>query len=224
MPAIKTVLFDLDGTLLDTLPDLGNVLNIMRAERGMTALPLELIKPAISSGSKAMLKLAFDMDEYHPELSTTVEAFFDLYMQTLADKTTLFPGMDIVLNTLEQNNIPWGIVTNKPERFTSVLLDKLNLSARSACTVCGDTLKNRKPHPAPILHACEFMKCSPENTLYVGDAITDIIAGKAAGTFALAALYGYIAESDDPRLWMADGYIQQPTEIIQWMTEYSQKQ
>lgn len=217
MRKINTVLFDLDGTLLDTAPDLVNVLNIMRSERHLPALPLSLVKPAVGSGSHAMLKLAFDIDKTHQEYPAMVEEFFNLYMNSLADKTTLFPGMDSVLTHLEQNNIRWGIVTNKPARFTDVLLDELNLSQRSACVVSGDTLDKRKPHPAPILHACELLRSEPAATLYVGDTVTDVMASKAAGTVALAALYGYIAPDDDPRLWCADGYIQAPLEILDWV-------
>ncbi len=217
MKKIHTVLFDLDGTLLDTAPDLANVLNLMRHERQLPALPLSLIKPAVGSGSQAMVKLAFDMDNTHPEYPSLVETFFSHYMNSLANETTLFPGMDAVLIHLERNNIRWGIVTNKPARFTNVLLDALQLTQRSACVVSGDTLDKRKPHPAPILHACDLIGCDPASTLYIGDTVTDVMASKAAGTIALAALYGYISPHDDPTSWQADGYIKTPLEILDWV-------
>lgn len=217
MRKINAVLFDLDGTLLDTAPDLANVLNAMRSQRQLPALPLSLIKPAVGSGSNAMMKLAFDLDNTDHDYPLIVEQFFNLYMDSLAEETTLFPGMESVLTHLENNGIRWGIVTNKPARFTDVLLDKLALSQRSACVISGDTLDKRKPHPAPILHACELLDCKPAATLYIGDTVTDVIASKAAGTIALAALYGYISPSDDPPLWQADGYIHKPVEIIDWV-------
>jgi 2-phosphoglycolate phosphatase len=219
MPAVTTVLFDLDGTLLDTAPDMAQALNTLRRARNLPELPLEIIKPAVGYGSKALLKLAFNIDDSHDRYNAFLEEFFNAYKNCLAHKTTLFAGMPEVLNYLEGNNITWGIVTNKPKRFTHDLLDELDLSKRSAVTICGDTLPQRKPHPAPILHACEILKCPTSGTLYVGDAATDIIASKAAGVSSLAALYGYISAEEDPYTWQADGYINAPSEIINWLTK-----
>ncbi len=220
MPAVKTVLFDLDGTLLDTLPDMTKALNTLRRKRNMDEIRPEDIKSAVGYGSRAMLKIAFGIDQQHAQYHAYVEELFLAYEDCLAESTVLFPGMANVLAHLEEQNITWGIVTNKPARFTHPILDALNLSGRSACTVCGDTLAHSKPHPAPILHACEIVKATPDSTLYIGDAATDIIASKAAGVFSLAALYGYISASEDPRSWQADGYIQSPEEIIAWLKQH----
>lgn len=213
---IQTVLFDLDGTLLDTAPDLTYALNTLRRASQLPELPVELVKPTVAQGSKSMLKLGFDIDETHEQYPALRDAFFSIYDSCLSRETALFPGMAEVLQHLEDNNIKWGIVTNKPARFTHLILDALNLTKRSACTVCGDTLKERKPHPAPILYACKLLETHPCQALYVGDAATDIIASRAAGTRALAALYGYIGKEEDPYAWQADGYLSTPADIMKW--------
>ena len=125
--------------------------------------------------------------------------------------------MDAILNHLENKQIRWGIVTNKPARFTNNLLDALDLTRRSACIISGDTLTHRKPHPEPIIHACKLLQCEPQQTMYIGDTLTDMIASKAAGTFSLAALYGYLNTNEDPFEWQADGYIKTPDEIMNWL-------
>ena len=218
MQPIQTVLFDLDGTLLDTAPDLAYALNALRRASHLPELPLEIIKPTVGYGSKSMLKLGFNMDDTHEQYPSLLEAFFNTYDTCLARETALFPGMAEVLAHLEAKNIPWGIVTNKPARFTHLILDALDLSRRSACTICGDTLNERKPHPAPILYACKLLACDPANTVYVGDTATDIMASKAAGSHSLAALYGYIAENDDPYTWEADGYLHAPADLMKWIS------
>lgn len=210
---MDAVLFDLDGTLLDTAPDMALALNHLRDREGLEPLSLAQIRPHVGFGTKALLKLSFNMDEAHPKYQSFFESYLAIYDTCLTTTTNLFPGMSVILEHLENNDIPWGIVTNKPSRFTHLLLDHLDLRRRSACIVSGDTLAERKPHPAPILHACQLIQSAPNNTLYIGDAITDIIASKAAGTRAIAALYGYIEENVDPHSWGADGYINNPAEI-----------
>ena len=217
MHTIDTVLFDLDGTLLDTAPDMAHALNTLRNYHGLPDLALAQIRPCVGFGSKALLKLGFGMDDHHPEYPRLLEEFFAAYDHCLAHSTVLFPEMAAVLNHLEAKNIPWGIVTNKPARFTSEILDALDLTRRSAITICGDTLTNRKPHPEPLLHACKILQRSPATTLYVGDTITDVQASKAAGTRSLVALYGYISADEDPYAWQADGYVETAGEIIKWV-------
>lgn len=217
MHHIDTVLFDLDGTLLDTAPDMANALNMLRRHRNLPDLSLDVIRPFVGYGSKALLKLGFDADENAGEYAHLLEEFFSAYDRCLSESTVLFPEMSAVLDHLDSNDIPWGIVTNKPARFTINLINDLNLSQRSACIICGDTLDKRKPHPEPILYACKQLNKNPQHTLYVGDTVTDVMASKAAGTRTLVALYGYISADEDPLTWNADGYIKTAGEIIHWI-------
>lgn len=210
---MKAVLFDLDGTLLDTASDLAFALNTLRQQHALPDLPIEQVRPHVGYGVKSMLKLAFGIDEQDAKYNTLQQSFQQIYQQCLASTTRLFPGMAELLDYLEAKQMIWGIVTNKPARFTDPILEAVNLTKRSACIISGDTLPLRKPHPAPILRACELIQCSPHETYYVGDAATDIIASKAAGTHSIAALYGYIGQHEDPFLWQADDYIKAPLDI-----------
>jgi 2-phosphoglycolate phosphatase len=215
---IKAVLFDLDGTLLDTATDLGQALNNILIKRNLAPLSHEAIRPAAGKGCRGLLKAGLDMEEDHPEYKALCTELLGHYHAHLADTTRFFPGMEEVLVHLEQLNIPWGIVTNKPERFTFKLLDSLQLTKRAACIISGDTLKNSKPHPEPILHACNLLQQKPDECLYVGDSEIDIIASKAAGSPSVVALYGYIPAGENPSLWLADSYIHHPKEIITLLT------
>src|SRR5436190_19955844 len=214
---IRAVLFDLDGTLLDTVPDLVFALNQLRNERGILDLTITAIRRIASLGSRAFIKKAFDLHDDHPELNTLREKFLTLYLKHLADTTTLFPEIDNVLLHLEQQNIPWGIVTNKLTKHTTPLLKALRLDQRTACVICGDSLSKAKPDPLPLLHACELLKQAPQDCLYIGDAETDVHASKAAGLKSLVAMYGYIGENENPLSWQADGYIQSPKDILTWL-------
>lgn len=220
MTTIRAVLFDLDGTLLDTAPDLVYTINKLREEYDLPALALSTIRPIVSLGSKAMVKLALGIEENHSDFNAIREYFLALYQEHLALSTQLFPNVDKVLTHLEEKNIPWGIVTNKLTRHTSILLKALSLDHRPACIICGDSLATNKPHPATILYGCELIKQRPEDCLYVGDCITDVLASKAAGTKSLVALYGYIGANEDPYAWKADGYVKDPLDIITWLSEY----
>lgn len=217
MNKVNTILFDLDGTLLDTAPDLAGALNQLRINHHLTELPLPVIRPTVGYGSRAMLKLGFNVDENHPRYTSLLEEFLALYQVQLTKQTKLFPKMEQVLKHLEDQHIPWGIVTNKPSRFTFDLLKALKLEHRAACIICGDSLSKRKPDPDQILHACQLLKQEPSTCLYVGDTSIDVIASKAAGTKSLVALYGYISHDEDPYSWKADGYVQEPIEIIDWL-------
>lgn len=217
MSHVQGVLFDLDGTLLDTVPDLVFALNRLRAEHGMPLLPESEIRPFISHGSKSMVRHALSMEETHPDFMPLREKFLDLYEHHIADSTQFFPNMEIVLNHLEERGLPWGIVTNKLTRHTMSLLKALKIEHRPACIICGDSLSTFKPNPEPILYACKLLQKNPENCLYVGDAATDVQASKAAGTRALVALYGYIRDDEDPSSWKADGYVNDPIELLQWI-------
>jgi 2-phosphoglycolate phosphatase len=213
----NAVLFDLDGTLVDTAPDLVFAINKLRAERHLPSITLEMLRPTVSLGSKAMLKLALNLDESDKSFKQIREKFLAIYHEHLADQTRLFPGMEQVLQHLEQQGIPWGIVTNKPTRHSEALLKILHLDTRTACLVCGDTLATHKPDPKTILHACNLVQHSPNTCLYIGDAATDVIASKAAGTKSLVALYGYMTATDDPYTGQADGYVKTPVVILDWL-------
>ena len=165
---INAVLFDLDGTLLDTVPDLMFAINRLRQEHGFPDLPLAEIRPIISLGSKIMVKLALGMEESDPDFAAQREHFLTIYQRHLADSTQFFPHMEKVLDHLERHHIPWGIVTNKLTRHTSALLKALRLDHRPACIICGDSLATYKPDPGPIVYACELLKQDPKNCLYVG--------------------------------------------------------
>jgi N-acetyl-D-muramate 6-phosphate phosphatase len=213
----KAVLFDLDGTLLDTAADLGKALNRILAAKQLAPINQELIRPAAGQGCKGLLKLGLGLDIDHPSYAELAENLLNYYQEHLFDTTQLFAGMETVLAHLEEVGIAWGIVTNKPTRFTNSLAEKLKLDKRALCIVSGDTLDKRKPHPEPILHACKLLNLEPSECLYVGDSEVDIIASKAAGTTSLVAMYGYIPESVNPKSWNADGYIKHPEEIIEWL-------
>ena len=190
---INNILFDLDGTLADTAPDLAHALNQLLQEQGKPPLALETIRPSVSLGGIVMIRNFLGVDETDQDFSELRQRFLDIYSSNLADKTRLFPGMDQVLNSFESRNIPWGVVTNKPAWLTDPLMRALRLDNRASCIVSGDTVEHSKPHPAPMLHACQLAARDPVQTLYIGDAKPDIMAGHNAGMITLIAGYGYIA-------------------------------
>lgn len=210
---INNVLFDLDGTLADTAPDLAGALNAVRQKHYMDELPLEVISPTVSLGGNAMIKLAFNLEEGDSGFDEIRQQFLDYYLEHIAEKTRLYDGIQELLATLENDNKTWGIVTNKSTWLTTPLLEALSLNQRAACVVCGDTLEQRKPHPAPVIHACELMQAEPASTVYIGDAQRDIEAGNRAGTKTLVALYGYIEEDENPESWNADALVSSVHEI-----------
>lgn len=212
MKKIKTVLFDLDGTLADTAPDLANALNYVLEKHHYEPLPYEKIRPVVSHGGMALVTLGFGKD--HPEFEIFYKELLAHYLENIANETTLFPGMHELLIELEKENINWGVVTNKPAWLTAPLLKALNLTARAIAIVSGDTLDERKPHPAPLLHACQQAGSKAEECIYVGDAERDIEAGNRAGMLSLVALFGYIADSDTPDEWGAHSLIDSPQAII----------
>jgi len=217
---IRSVLFDLDGTLADTAPDLANALNNVRMEMGLAPLPLQVIRPEVSNGATALTRLGFNIDCTHPEFEPLRLRLLEFYQQNIAAETRLFEGMHEVLKVLENSDIQWGVVTNKPARFTEPLLKALDLSHRATCIVSGDTLEKKKPNPEPILHACNIVGCKPHQAVYVGDAPRDIEAGRRAGTKTLVALFGYINEQQQPRQWGADGFVETPRDIVNWLSGY----
>jgi phosphoglycolate phosphatase len=220
MTSIRAVLFDLDGTLLDTAPDLIYAVNCLLKENNLPSPPVSFLRPLIGIGSKALIKNVFNIEEQDPLFNSLRERFIFLYENHIADLTQFFPHVENVLSQLDECHIPWGIVTNKLKRHTFELLTAMNLKERPACIICGDSLSTYKPDPAPILHACQLLKQNPENCVYIGDTIIDVNASKNAGTKSLVALYGYRREDDDPFAWQADGYIRDANEIIDWVAKY----
>lgn len=219
-PALQNfsaILFDLDGTLVDTAPDLAFALNTLLEQEGYSALPYNEIRPVASHGSAGLLGLGFGISSKDKNYSPLQTRFLQLYQDNIARETALFEGMEDVLTALEKANIVWGVVTNKPAFLTEPLLEKLNLSHRAACIVSADTTPFTKPHPAPMLHACKIIKYQPEECLYIGDAQRDIEAGKNAKMQTVTALYGYLSDNDQPDNWQADSVIHHPHDILQWL-------
>ncbi len=215
--AIRTVLFDLDGTLLDTAPDLADALNAVLEENGRTPLPYAHIRPVVSHGGIALIDLGFGLEHTDPQFEALRTRLLVVYRANLSRKTRPFPGMLEVLERLEARDINWGVVTNKPGWLTEPLLRDLDLFDRAVCVVSGDTLDERKPHPAPMLHACEQAGSQPAQCVYVGDAQRDIEAGINAGMHTLVALFGYIPEGEDAHAWQADASISAPDELLDWL-------
>ena len=210
------LLLDLDGTLLDTAPDMGGALNLLRAEHGLEPLPAATIRPVVSHGAMRLVRLGFPAAE-GDAFETLRLRFLDLYAANLAVGTRLFPGFEAVLDALESRGQPWGIVTNKPGWLTAPLLAALGLDRRAACAVSGDTVAERKPHPLPLLHAAGLIDVEPAACVYVGDAERDIQAGRAAGMTTVVAAYGYLERDEDPLRWGPHGLVQHPTELLEWM-------
>jgi len=214
---IRTILFDLDGTLADTAPDLAYALNTLLQERGKATLPYETIRPVASHGAAGLIELGFGIARDTPRFAPLRERFISIYQAHLTRETRLFPGMRELLDQLVARGLNWGIVTNKPAFLTDPLVEQLGLDEDAACVVSGDTTANRKPHPQPMLHACQLAGSKPEECLYVGDAARDIEAGNAAGMQTLVALFGYIGAQDHPETWGANGLIRAPEEILDWL-------
>jgi phosphoglycolate phosphatase len=211
---IHAVLFDLDGTLADTAPDLAAALNRLLAERGQAPVPIEQTRPVTSSGARGMLRVGFGIDPQHADYEPLKARFLDLYGARVCIGTTLFAGIGELLAALEERAIAWGVVTNKAERFTLPLLEALELRARASCVVGGDTTPRAKPHPEPLLHAARAMSLEPERCLYVGDDLRDVQAARAAGMPVIAAAYGYLGDHGDPHAWGADAVIDHPLEVL----------
>ena len=213
----RTILFDLDGTLLDTAPDLADALNTVLVENQRSPLPLDDIRPAVSHGGVALVRLGFNMERSNPAFEDLRERLLEVYRENISRRTQPFPGISELLDNIEQRGLNWGIVTNKPGWLTEPLLQDLDLFNRAACVVSGDTLDERKPHPAPMLHASRLANSRPEQCVYIGDARRDIEAGNNAGMQTLVALFGYLQEEDDPHTWNANSMIDQPQDLLAWM-------
>lgn len=213
----NVVLFDLDGTLVDTAPDLGYALNTLLEQEGHQPLDHARIRPVASHGSAGLLKLGFGVEKEDPIYPALQQRFLSLYAENIARESALFIGMQQVLDGLSAQGIRWGVVTNKPSFLTIPLMEALQLTDAAACIVSADTTPFSKPHPAPMLHACKLVDTKPIDCIYIGDAERDIQAAHNAHMRSVVALYGYISETDEPEAWQADCMINHPYEILQWI-------
>lgn len=214
---IEAVLFDLDGTLVDTAPDLAAALNATLAHNGLKSLTYDEIRPIVSNGADALIVLGFGSELNAIKQKELKAHFISFYQQHIADKSVLFEGMSDLLNHFEKHHMPWGIVTNKPEYLTTPLLEKMSLNTRAACVVCGDQVKNTKPHPESIYLACQQINISPDKAVYMGDAERDIRAGRLAGLTTVACRYGYIPNGDNINDWQADISISSAAELLDFL-------
>jgi phosphoglycolate phosphatase len=211
---MQVILFDLDGTLVDTAHDLGAALNIQRKRHGLSPLAHEVIRPVASHGSRGLLALGFNLTPQVPQFPAMRDEYLTIYEEVLVNSPVLFEGVAGLLNEIETQGCAWGIVTNKPRRYTEPIMQALGLDSRAASIVCGDDAARPKPAPDTLLMACAEMQQRPENCIYIGDAARDIEAGIAAGMRTGVALYGYLDVTDQPASWGADYMIQHPEEIL----------
>ncbi|MCE9551339.1 MAG: phosphoglycolate phosphatase [Betaproteobacteria bacterium] len=214
----SAVLFDLDGTFADTAPDLAAALNHLLNLHGRSPMSLEAIRPQASHGSPGLLKLGFNIEPDAPNFADLRDAFLDYYANHICVHTTLFPGMAELVEILEQRGLPWGIVTNKPHRFTLPLMQALGYAQRTACLISGDTCARAKPFPDPLLKASEMLKIAPQLCLYLGDDKRDAEAAQAAGMRCIIARYGYISSPEELSNWPAQGGIDLPSQLLQYLT------
>lgn len=216
---MSAVLFDLDGTLIDTAHDLGHALNVLRARYDKPALPFEQIRPVASHGSKGLLALGFGLDDADDNFETMVDEYLSLYAAVLTRKPDYLPGIEELLLALTEAKIPWGIVTNKPRRFAEPLIQAVPflsgyLIDYAGCLLCGDDALKPKPSPDTLLMACDQLNVNAQEVIYVGDAARDVEAGRAAKMETVVALFGYLSDDDQPDLWGADYLVSKAEEIL----------
>ncbi|MHB0820635.1 N-acetylmuramic acid 6-phosphate phosphatase MupP [Stutzerimonas stutzeri] len=210
---LRAVLFDMDGTLLDTAPDFIAVAQAMRLARGLSRIPDQQVRDVVSGGARAMVLSAFDVDPLSDEFETLRLEFLERYQEHCAVESRLYDGMAQLLSDIEEADLLWGVVTNKPLRFAEPIMQQLGLSTRSAVLVCPDHVSKSKPDPEPMLLACSQLRLAPSTTLFVGDDLRDIESGRAAGSRTAAVRYGYIHPQDNPNQWGADLVIDHPLEL-----------
>lgn len=212
---IQAVLFDLDGTLIDSAPDLGAAVDKMRTDRGLSSLPLARYRPMAGAGARGMLSEAFGMTPEHPEFPAFREEFFTNYQNCMTCRTQVFGGVHALLENLVERGLAWGVVTNKSMRFTDPLTRAMPLFASAGAVVSGDSTPHAKPHPAPLLEAARLLNLDPRHCVYVGDDERDIVAGLAAGMGTVAATYGYLGSVTNVRQWGAHAEINFPLDLLQ---------
>ncbi len=218
---IEAVLFDLDGTLADTAPDMARTVNAMRVRRGLPPVTIDAIRPHVSKGARGMICAAFEITVEHPDYAGMREEFLEIYAGGLCVDTRLFPGMAELLDRLEADGLAWGVVTNKFERFARPLMEGLGLGARARVIIGGDTCPRPKPFPDPLLFAASTLSVPPQYTLYIGDDERDVQAARAAGMPVIVAGYGYLGDGTPPTHWGADAIVDSPHDIEPWIRRYA---
>jgi phosphoglycolate phosphatase len=217
MRRVDAVLFDLDGTLIDSAPDLAGAANDLRAEYGLPPLPYERLRPMVGSGARGMVGAAFGVVPGEERFEALRDAFLARYQQRMLQETRVFPAVEPLLALLEAQRLPWGIVTNKALRFAEPVVAGLALHRRSAVLIGGDSTPHAKPHPAPLLEAARRIGTLPARCVYVGDDHRDVVAGRAAGMATLAAAWGYLGQGEPIGAWGADAVISEPAALLQWL-------
>jgi len=213
----RVVLFDLDGTLVDSAPDLAGAGNEMRLQRGLPALPYETLRPMVGSGARGMVGVALQVTPGDPEFATLRDEFLARYEARLTRESRIFDAVVPVLSALDAASMRWGIVTNKVARYTHPVVQGLGLASRAAVVICGDSTPHSKPHPAPLLEAARRLGVAPGDCVYVGDDLRDVQAGRAAGMRTIAAAWGYLGLGEPIGAWNADAVIDSPGELLQWL-------
>lgn len=213
---VQAVLFDLDGTLIDSAPDLAAAANRMRLRRGLPALPAAEFRPMVGAGARGMLAIAFGLSPDDPGFPAMREEFFAEYESDMTSGTIVFPEATRVLDALDAAGLPWGIVTNKIGRFAHGVVEAVGLG-RTAALVCGDTTPHAKPHPEPLLEAARRLGVAPGSCIYVGDDLRDVQAGRSAGMLTLAAAWGYLGLGESIEAWGADDLVRTPVELLKWL-------
>ena len=211
---VDAVLFDLDGTLIDSAPDLGAAVDKMRVDRGMSSLPLSHYRPMAGAGARGMIGLAFGFTPEHPDYDALKEEFFRNYEACMTQRTFAFEGVAAMIESLVARQMPWGVVTNKSKRFAEPLTQAMPLFATSAVVISGDTTPHAKPHPEPLFEAARRLKVDPSRCVYVGDDERDIVAGHAAAMKTVAATYGYLGSRADVASWQAHAQIDVPLQLL----------
>lgn len=220
MNKYKLALFDFDGTLADTAGDMAGALNILLQSKNKKPIPFDQLRPHISNGTPALLKIGFGLSPNGVKYELLKSSFLEIYEENICIHTDLFPGISDILERCQNTNLPWGIVTNKPEKLTLQIIEQLGLSSKVACVIGGDSLPERKPSPMPLLHACKLTGFAPQDAVYIGDSVRDVQAGINAGLDTIGVTYGYIPPNDDPKLWKAKYLIDSVAEIadLLWLS------
>ncbi|HRN65461.1 MAG TPA: HAD-IA family hydrolase [Alicycliphilus sp.] len=219
-PLVRAVLFDLDGTLIDSAPDLGAAADRLRTDRGLESLPLHAYRPLAGTGARGMLSVAFGITPEHPDFPGLREEFFSNYERCIHERTEVFAGVPELVATLTQQSMKWGVVTNKMTRFTSLIAQRVALFGDAGAIVSGDSTPYSKPHPAPLFAAAEQLGLEPHECIYVGDDERDIQAGRAAGMGTVAAMYGYLGTGAMPADWGADAMIYSPLDLLKLLKSH----